>query len=146
MKSFSRSVGVTLICQSLAALSAATMSSVAVSNAAELVVLTSQGAIPGVRELGAAFARATGHKVTALEETGSALEQRLANLDDGDIPAICAAARAVPPPRRQESPRPGHRAGLLRAQRPPDALRPLQGARHVRRLGSGRGRLQIDPC
>jgi molybdate transport system substrate-binding protein len=55
------------------------MSSVAVSNAAELVVLTSQGAIPGVRELGAAFARATGHKVTALEETGSALEQRLAN-------------------------------------------------------------------
>ena len=79
MKSFSRSVGVTLICQSLAALSAATMSSVAVSNAAELVVLTSQGAIPGVRELGAAFARATGHKVTALEETGSALEQRLAN-------------------------------------------------------------------
>ena len=73
MKSFSRSTGVTLVCQSLAAFSFATMS-VAVSNAAELVVLTSQGAIPGVRELGAAFARATGHKVTYFKD---------ANVDDG---------------------------------------------------------------
>jgi len=50
-----------------------------VSNAAELVVLTSQGAIPGVRELGPHSRVRPVHKVTALEETGSALEQRLAN-------------------------------------------------------------------
>ena len=47
--------------------------------AAELVVLTNQGATPGVRELAAAFARASGHKVTVLQEAGSALDQRLAN-------------------------------------------------------------------
>jgi molybdate transport system substrate-binding protein len=49
------------------------------AQAAELVVLSNQGATPGVRELAAAFARASGHKVTVLQETGPALEQRLSN-------------------------------------------------------------------
>src|SRR6266446_4664993 len=73
MKRFAR-FGAMLICQSLTA-----MSFVTVSNAAELVLLTNQGAVPGARELAAGFARASGHKVTVLEETGSALEQRLGN-------------------------------------------------------------------
>jgi molybdate transport system substrate-binding protein len=51
----------------------------AMSEAAELIVLSSQGNAPGVKELAAGFARASGHKVTVLNETGSALEQRLAN-------------------------------------------------------------------
>jgi len=45
-------------------------------DAAELVVLTNQGAVPGARELAAGFAHASGHKVSVLEETGNALEQR----------------------------------------------------------------------
>ena len=43
----------------------------------ELVILTNQGATPGVRELAAAFARASGHKVTVIQEEGAALEQRI---------------------------------------------------------------------
>ena len=49
------------------------------SQAAELIVLTSQGNGPGMNELAAAFARASGHTVTVLNETGAALEQRLNN-------------------------------------------------------------------
>jgi molybdate transport system substrate-binding protein len=45
--------------------------------AAELIVLTGQGSVPGVQELAAAFARTSGHKVTVLQEVGAALEQRL---------------------------------------------------------------------
>jgi molybdate transport system substrate-binding protein len=44
---------------------------------AELVILTNQGAVPGVRALADAFARAGGHKVTVLQEEGDALERRL---------------------------------------------------------------------
>ncbi len=46
---------------------------------AELTVLASQGNPPGVNELAAGFARASGHKVTVLNEAGRALEQRLAS-------------------------------------------------------------------
>jgi molybdate transport system substrate-binding protein len=46
---------------------------------AELIVLTNQGATPGVTELANAFSRASGHKVTVLQEAGAALERRLAN-------------------------------------------------------------------
>jgi molybdate transport system substrate-binding protein len=49
------------------------------AQAAELVVVSNQGATPGVRELGAAFARASGHKVTVVQEAGPALDQRLSN-------------------------------------------------------------------
>ena len=47
--------------------------------AAELIILTNQGATPGVRELAAAFERASGHKVTVIQEEGTALEERLNN-------------------------------------------------------------------
>ena len=47
------------------------------SDAADLVILTNQGATPGVRELAAAFARASGHKVTVIQEEGAALERRI---------------------------------------------------------------------
>jgi molybdate transport system substrate-binding protein len=49
------------------------------SEAAELIVLPSQGNTPGVNELAAGFARASGHKVTVVNEAGSALAQRIAN-------------------------------------------------------------------
>jgi molybdate transport system substrate-binding protein len=48
------------------------------ARAAELVVLTNQGATPGVTELGNAFARMTGHKVTVIQEGGKELDERLA--------------------------------------------------------------------
>jgi len=51
----------------------------AMSHAAELIVLASQGNLPGVNELAVAFARASGHKVTVLQEESKALEQRLSN-------------------------------------------------------------------
>jgi len=47
--------------------------------AAELTILTNQGAVPGVKALADAFARTTGHKVTVLQEEGDALERRIAN-------------------------------------------------------------------
>ncbi|MBX9772953.1 MAG: substrate-binding domain-containing protein [Xanthobacteraceae bacterium] len=50
-----------------------------ISTAAELIILPSQGNAPGVAELAAGFARASGHKVTIVNEAGAALEQRLAN-------------------------------------------------------------------
>ena len=45
--------------------------------AADLIILTNQGAVPGVRELGAAFALKSGHKVTVIQTEGKDLEQRL---------------------------------------------------------------------
>jgi molybdate transport system substrate-binding protein len=53
--------------------------------AAELTILTNQGATPGVRELAAAFERATGHKVTVIQEAGPALERRLASGGPADL-------------------------------------------------------------
>ncbi|MSO81882.1 MAG: ABC transporter substrate-binding protein [Acidobacteria bacterium] len=47
--------------------------------AAELIILTNQGATPGVRELAAAFERASGHKVTVIQEEGAALERSINN-------------------------------------------------------------------
>jgi molybdate transport system substrate-binding protein len=47
------------------------------TTAAELVILTNQGATPGVRELAAAFSRASGHRVTVIQEEGDALERRI---------------------------------------------------------------------
>jgi len=55
----------------------AILSAAASAEAAELVILTNQGATPGVRELAAAFSRANGHRVTVLQETGAALERRI---------------------------------------------------------------------
>jgi molybdate transport system substrate-binding protein len=47
------------------------------ADAAEIIVLTNQGAVPGVRALATGFASTSGHKVTVLEEAGSALEQKI---------------------------------------------------------------------
>jgi molybdate transport system substrate-binding protein len=47
--------------------------------AADLVILTNQGATPGVKELAAAFARASGHKVTVIQVEGDALQQRISS-------------------------------------------------------------------
>jgi molybdate transport system substrate-binding protein len=53
--------------------------------AAELTILTNQGATPGVRELADAFGRASGHKVTVVQEGGAALDQRLASGGPADL-------------------------------------------------------------
>jgi molybdate transport system substrate-binding protein len=55
------------------------------AQAAELTILTNQGATPGVRELAAAFERATGHKVTVIQEAGAPLERRLASGGPADL-------------------------------------------------------------
>jgi len=55
------------------------------ARAAELTILTNQGATPGVRELASAFERATGHKVTVIQEAGAALERRLAAGGPADL-------------------------------------------------------------
>src|SRR5437867_1153627 len=48
-----------------------------VAMAADLVILTNQGATPGVKELAAAFSRASGHKVTVIQADDAVLQQRL---------------------------------------------------------------------
>jgi molybdate transport system substrate-binding protein len=72
MKCRSLMIAALLLCVSGSAMSGSAKS-------AELIILSSQGNAPGVNELAAGFARASGHKVTVLNETGSALEQRLSN-------------------------------------------------------------------
>jgi len=47
--------------------------------AADLVILTNQGATPGVKELAAAFERASRHKVTVIQVEGDALDRRIAS-------------------------------------------------------------------
>ena len=47
------------------------------ATAADLIVLTNQGATPGVTELGNAFARASGHKVTVIQPNAAELERRV---------------------------------------------------------------------
>ena len=53
--------------------------------AAELVVLSNPGAMPGLRELGAAFSRETGHTVTIIQEGVPEVERRLAANEPGDL-------------------------------------------------------------
>src|SRR5262249_1677240 len=52
---------------------------------AVLIVLTNQGATPGVRELATAFERASGHKVTVIQEDAAALERRLNSNGPADL-------------------------------------------------------------
>jgi molybdate transport system substrate-binding protein len=47
--------------------------------AADIVIVTNQGAVPGLKELGAAFTRASGHEVTVILAEADVLEQRLAS-------------------------------------------------------------------
>jgi len=66
--------------------------------AAELIILTNQGATPGVRELASAFERASGHTVTVIQEEGAALERRInngpADLVTGNPPTIEALVKS----------------------------------------------------
>jgi molybdate transport system substrate-binding protein len=64
---------------SAAGLLAALAVSPQAAQAADLVVVSNQGATPGVRELAAAFEHASGHRVTVVQEAGAPLDQRLAN-------------------------------------------------------------------
>ncbi len=43
----------------------------------DLIILTNQGATPGVRELATAFSRMTGHNVSVIQEAGADLDRRL---------------------------------------------------------------------
>src|SRR5437588_454500 len=45
--------------------------------AADLIILSNQGATPGVRELAAAFSRASGHHVTVIQAGDAILQQRV---------------------------------------------------------------------
>ena len=47
------------------------------SLAADLIIVSNQGAVPGLKELGAAFSRASGHHVTVILAEGDELERRL---------------------------------------------------------------------
>jgi len=49
------------------------------AHAADLVIVSNQGAVPGLTEIAAAFSRASGHKVTVLLAEGEVLDQRLAS-------------------------------------------------------------------
>ena len=53
--------------------------------AVDLVIITGQGTTPGVREVAAAFAKASGHKVTVAQEDGPALDKRLAENGPADL-------------------------------------------------------------
>jgi molybdate transport system substrate-binding protein len=69
-----------------AALAFGTLASPRDAAAADLVILTNQGATPGVRELGAAFSGTTGHTVTVVQVgQGAALDRRLAADAPGDL-------------------------------------------------------------
>ncbi|MSP93632.1 MAG: ABC transporter substrate-binding protein [Alphaproteobacteria bacterium] len=48
------------------------------ASAADLVILTNQGATPGVKELAAAFSRTSGHKVTVIQAEDGELERQMA--------------------------------------------------------------------
>ena len=64
----------------------------------ELVILTNQGATPGVRELAAAFSRGSGHKVTVIQPEDAELAQRTTNgpadLVTGNPPLIAELVKS----------------------------------------------------
>jgi molybdate transport system substrate-binding protein len=66
--------------------------SLGMANAADLVVLSNQGAIPGVRELATAFEAKTGHHVTVVQPDDETLERRIkdgsADLITGNPPTM----------------------------------------------------------
>jgi molybdate transport system substrate-binding protein len=84
----SRMIAVLLVCMLGSTMTAAE------THAAELIVLSNQGATPGVRALAEGFSRASGHTVTVLDETGAALERRLAN-GPADLISLGPPAMAV---------------------------------------------------
>src|SRR5437867_12949080 len=65
-----------------------------VAMAADLVILTNQGATPGVVELAAGFSRASGHKVTVIQADDAVLQQRL---NDGTADLITGNPDTIEP-------------------------------------------------
>src|ERR1041384_2917533 len=57
------------------------------ARAADLVILTNQGATPGVKELATAFERKSGNKVTVVQVEGDALER---TIDEGRADLVTA--------------------------------------------------------
>jgi len=66
--------------------------SLGAAHAADLVILSNQGAIPGVRELATAFEAKSGHHVTVLQPDDATLERRIsdgtADLITGNPPTV----------------------------------------------------------
>jgi molybdate transport system substrate-binding protein len=62
------------------------------ANAAELVILTGQGAAPGVRALAAEFERVSGHTVTVLQPDAATRERRI---NDGTADIITGNPAAI---------------------------------------------------
>jgi molybdate transport system substrate-binding protein len=58
------------------------------AKAAELVIWTSQGSVPNVREVTEAFARASGHKVTIIQVGSSGIARKLASGEQADVLVI----------------------------------------------------------
>ena len=81
-----------LLCGAILSLLMGTM-----SQAAELTILASQGNLPGLNGLADAFGRASGHKVTVVQDVGKELEARLSNgpadLMAANPPALEAQAK-----------------------------------------------------
>src|SRR5262245_18534251 len=55
------------------------------SHAAEITIFTSMGSLSGVTDLGAAYEKASGHKVVVAARIGPALPKALASNEPGDI-------------------------------------------------------------
>ena len=64
------------------------------SGSAELVVLSGQGATPGVREVATAFARTSGHTVIVLQPANAEMQQRISN---GPADLIVTGPEAIEP-------------------------------------------------
>jgi len=77
-------VGTYAKCAAACAVGALGWLSQGTATAAELVIITGQGAAPGVRELAAGFERVSGHTVTVLQPDAAEL-QRLINDGTADI-------------------------------------------------------------
>lgn len=58
------------------------------AQAADLVIWTSQGSVPNVREVSDAFSRTSGHKVTIVQVGSSGLDRRLAAGEQADVAII----------------------------------------------------------
>src|SRR5262249_17256170 len=65
------------------------------AQAAELIVLSSMGTVSGLRELAPAFTQTTGYKLIISQESGPALEQKLAANAPADLLVLNTDAMSV---------------------------------------------------
>jgi molybdate transport system substrate-binding protein len=124
------------------------------ADSAERVVLSGQGATPGVREVAAAFARTSGHKVTVLQPANAELQQRL---DNGPADLLVGSPEPIDDLVKKgrlvsDTVTPWVLAGLgvsVRAGAPKPDIgtgRGLQGGAHRRQVDRLLVRLQRDQC